>query len=705
MLGAILGDIIGSYYEWNNVKTKVFPLVTNKTHYTDDSVMTLAVAKWLLEDPAHSEVQLIRCMQKLGRTHIRAGYGGRFKEWLMSSNPQPYNSWGNGSAMRVSPVGLFAESESEALRLAKLTAKVTHNHPEGIKGAEAVAVAVFINKNNATHPLELRKQLTKEYIEQRFGYDLNRRLGDIRPTYKFDVSCQGSVPEAIIAYLESENIEDCVRNAISIGGDSDTIAAMACSIFMAGENSKCQANAWTNSYEKYLPSDLKYIMSEFEGVVFPDKPTFNAYKVTDWLWAGEYPGDRNEDAAKVKLRQFRRFGITHFIDLTEDGELKPYKHLLDTEIKHLRFPILDQYIPKNTEGVRQLLDGMLKVHDENPNARFYIHCWGGVGRTGTIVGCFLGYYQHLDYDNAIAELKRLFEDCPKSASRISPENSDQFDFIKRFIQMEKMNRRYTPERITTLAENEIFVFGSNLAGMHGGGAARLAYERFSAVWGEGVGLHGQTYAIPTMQGSVETIKPYVDEFIRFAKENVALTFFVTRIGCGIAGFRDEEIAPLFKEALDVENIILPKTFVETILDENADKFHLDRFVKAQQSTYEIALKEIEAGEKRSHWIWYIFPQLTVLGHSYNAKFYGISGYDEAEAYLNHPVLGERLRRITKVLLEHKGLLLQDIFGGLDAMKVCSCMTLFDAVSPDDIFDEVLKSFEDARVDKKTLDYM
>lgn len=135
--------------------------------------------------------------------------------------------------------------------------------------------------------------------------------------------------------------------------------------------------------------------------------------------------------------------------------------------------------------------------------------------------------------------------------------------------MEKMNRRYTPERITSLAENEIFVFGSNLAGMHGGGAARLAHERFGAVWGEGVGLHGQTYAIPTMQGGVETIKPYVNDFTRFAKENRQLTFLVTRIGCGIAGFRDEEIAPLFKEAIDVENIILPKSFAEIILEENA----------------------------------------------------------------------------------------------------------------------------------------
>ena len=130
--------------------------------------------------------------------------------------------------------------------------------------------------------------------------------------------------------------------------------------------------------------------------------------------------------------------------------------------------------------------------------------------------------------------------------------------------MERMiyNRKFTPERIVSLAENEIFVFGSNLTGAHGGGAARIAYDKFGAVWGKGVGLQGQSYAIPTMQGGVETIKPYVDEFILFAKENKHFTFLVTRIGCGIAGFRDEEIAPLFKDALCVSNIILPKEFVE-----------------------------------------------------------------------------------------------------------------------------------------------
>lgn len=268
------------------------------------------------------------------------------------------------------------------------------------------------------------------------------------------------------------------------------------------------------------------------------------------------------------------------------------------------------------------------------------------------------------------------------------------------------NRRYTPDRISELKENEIFVFGSNLAGAHGGGAARLAYERFGAVWGEGVGLQGQTYAIPTMQGGVETIKPYVDAFILFAKENPTLTFLVTRIGCGIAGFRDEEIAPLFKDAIDAANIILPQEF-EELLDNGTteDSFCLERFVKAQEQMYAIALQEIEQGQKWSHWIWYIFPQLAVLGHSRNAKYYGLSGYDEAEAYLNHPVLGGRLREITQALLQHKELTADEILGGIDAMKVKSCMTLFAEVSPDDIFDEVLKVFYNGSYDKLTLDLM
>lgn len=267
------------------------------------------------------------------------------------------------------------------------------------------------------------------------------------------------------------------------------------------------------------------------------------------------------------------------------------------------------------------------------------------------------------------------------------------------------NREYTPERISELKENEIFVFGSNLAGAHVGGAARLAYEQFGAVWGEGIGLHGQTYAIPTMQGGIGTIKPYADAFIRFAKEHPRLTFLVTRIGCGIAGFRDEEMALLFSDAMDVDNIILPKEFVENISPDGERRYNLERFLSAQKHDYDNALREITDGRKRTHWIWFVFPQLAVLGRSTNAKYYGISGYDEAEAYLEHPILGARLREATMTLLQHRGQSAADMLGKLDAIKVRSCMTLFDAVSPDDIFQEALDAFYGGSPDKKTLDWM
>ena len=265
------------------------------------------------------------------------------------------------------------------------------------------------------------------------------------------------------------------------------------------------------------------------------------------------------------------------------------------------------------------------------------------------------------------------------------------------------NRKYTPDRITELKQNEIFVFGSNLAGAHGGGAARLAYNCFGAIWGQGTGLQGQSYAIPTMQGGVETIKPYVDDFICFAQTRPDLKFYVTQIGCGIAGFTVYEIAPLFTKAIDLENVILPKEFVEVFT--SGDKYYLERFIHAQNYMYNQALQEIEDGHKQSHWIWYIFPQLAILGHSSNAKYYGISGYDEAEAYLNHPILGTRLREATNALLSHQGQDVNDIFGGLDAMKVRSCMTLFDVVSPGDIFEKVISVFYNGIYDKRTLDYM
>ena len=225
MLGAIIGDISGSRFEWDNHKSKEFDLLTYRCHPTDDSNMTLAVAQAILMcqgDWSKLSALAITSMRELGRKYPR-GYGGRFKQWLQSENPMPYSSWGNGSAMRVSPCAWAARSMEEAMLLSDAVTEVTHNHPEGMKGARAITAAIFMARQGASM-LEIRDHIHKEY------YPLDFTLDQIRPTYAFDVSCQGSVPQAIEAFLESTSFEDAIRNAVSIGGDSDTIAAMTGSI-------------------------------------------------------------------------------------------------------------------------------------------------------------------------------------------------------------------------------------------------------------------------------------------------------------------------------------------------------------------------------------------------------------------------------------------------------------------------------------------
>lgn len=215
MIGAVAGDIIGSVYEHCPIKTKDFPLFHPDCHFTDDTVLTLAVADAILTGRSY-----LRSVLEIGRRYPGAGYSGTFRRWLHSENPQPYSSWGNGAAMRVSPVGFAFSTDNEVLQQAAETARISHSHPEGIKGAEATALAVFLARTSRD------KQQIRQEITDRFGYDLNRTVEDIRPKYSFDVSCQGTVPEAIIAFLDSISYEDAVRNAISLGGDSDTLACI-----------------------------------------------------------------------------------------------------------------------------------------------------------------------------------------------------------------------------------------------------------------------------------------------------------------------------------------------------------------------------------------------------------------------------------------------------------------------------------------------
>ena len=260
MLGAIIGDIAGSRFERNSIKSKMFKLLSHSDgcRPTDDSVMTLAIAKAILScDGDHSALgnQAVTQMQYLGRKYPYAGYGGFFRHWLRSDDPEPYNSYGNGSAMRVSPCAFAAQSPDEAVRFSKAVTEVTHNHPEGIKGAEAVTVAVFMALHGS------KKDEIREYINEHY-YPMDFTLDEIRETYRFNVSCQGSVPQAIMAFLEASDFEDAIRNTISLGGDADTQAAIAGGIAEAyfGIPDDIRKKALT-----FLDERMTDIVTEFEA--------------------------------------------------------------------------------------------------------------------------------------------------------------------------------------------------------------------------------------------------------------------------------------------------------------------------------------------------------------------------------------------------------------------------------------------------------
>lgn len=231
MLGAIAGDVIGSVFEGHPIKSTKFRLFNPFSRFTDDTVLTVAVAHSILTGSDYAA-----SMKAFGQKYPRAGYGSAFRNWIFSEDSEPYNSWGNGSAMRVSPVGFAFDTDEDVLEEAEKSAAVTHNHPEGIKGAQATALSIYMARNGET------KEDIRQEIGEQFGYDLSRTIEEIRPNYFFDISCQGSVPEAIIAFLDSANYEEAIRKGISLGGDSDTIA--------------CIAGGIAQAYYKSVPSEI-----------------------------------------------------------------------------------------------------------------------------------------------------------------------------------------------------------------------------------------------------------------------------------------------------------------------------------------------------------------------------------------------------------------------------------------------------------------
>jgi ADP-ribosylglycohydrolase len=261
MIGAIAGDIIGSVYEWNNIKTKQFDLFSPDCCFTDDTVLTVALAQSILTGADYASL-----MRAYYRRYPNAGYGGFFHQWAQAHKGQPYNSWGNGAAMRISSVGFAFNTLDEVLVRAAEYTSVTHNHPEGIKGAQATAAAIFLARTGST------KADIRQYTAATFHYDLSRTVDEIRPTYRFDESCQGTVPQAIVCFLESTNFEDAIRNAISLGGDSDTLACITGGIAQAHYGVPATI---ADRAISLLDEDLRDVTTRFMSGYCPGTPGFS----------------------------------------------------------------------------------------------------------------------------------------------------------------------------------------------------------------------------------------------------------------------------------------------------------------------------------------------------------------------------------------------------------------------------------------------
>lgn len=407
MLGTIIGDIAGSTREKCIIKTEEMELFPSGSHFTGITVMTLAVAKWLMEDASHSAQCLSCIIQEMVRKY---------------PNVQ-YDSYDNASALWVSPVGLYANSLNEALEFAKIIASASNDNMDGIKGAQAVAACVWMKKN--------RQSCIKNYIEETFNYNLDISLEDYCNKNTLALSDSNNVSVAIMASLQCYHADKSLHLALSMGQNSHAIGCMTTAIadtfplhyipqtdFSQSDIATCRS---------LLSPYLLDINDRFE--VFISKPLYQSYYVNRNVYAGEYPGDKDEKKAKSKIQHMLHFGVRHFIDLTEEGELRPYSQLLPAEVTYKRFPIHDCSVPNSLDVVEHILRYIKNV-SKRDDGYVYIHCWGGVGRTGTIIAC----YMELDtYQQTIKNLRYHFSFMPKSAHRVIPDTEEQNIFIRKFV--------------------------------------------------------------------------------------------------------------------------------------------------------------------------------------------------------------------------------------------------------------------------------
>lgn len=576
MLGAIIGDIVGSRWEFHPTNDYNFTLFSAQNNYTDDTVCTIAVADALLRNQPFGAVLHDWCRKY---PHPMGGYGGRFQSWVMSDKPQPYESWGNGSAMRVSPIAWFCLSTQSALDMAEASARCTHNHLEGIKGAQAVVLAI-----HDCRKLHFKfKTIGKEQIAKGLqravdlgGYNTHLSLGEVQN--RFDESCQGTVPVAFWIISQSSGFEDALRRAVSLGADADTLGAIVGSIaeVIWGIPEWIKHKALS-----YLPAEMKAVLRAFRARIkgtYPTRAQYNALETNKvfMLWKlalgdankvlrgenGLPPKTRVAQQSDWKTAPMPKGEDVSQIDLdipvrARDMEILRKGHIPQCQEDHWMMVCDNEYIRyyRSWTGDCAFEAHYYKRSDDYHIDRLLINqSLVEFGVNGDIPATYL--FRYLITAEVEADAEKAWQAYLDEWER---------EFFLRRPPMAQVYRKpkYTPEHITTLKDREVFVFGSNREGRHGsGGASRTAIDNFGAIWGQGKGMQGQCYAIPTMNERLSTIRHYVAEFIRFAQAHQDKVFLVTRIGCGYAGYSDEDIAPLFKNALPVENIVLPRSFVE-----------------------------------------------------------------------------------------------------------------------------------------------
>lgn len=662
MLGAIIGDIIGSAYEFNPTNDYNFEMFKDGSKFTDDTLCTIAIADALLKGRDYGESLHDWC-----RRYIKSGvgFGGRFRKWVESDNPHPYGSYGNGSAMRVSPIGMwFFNDRNEMLEEAKKSAECTHNHPEGIKGAQCIAESIYWSIIRCDDPIpmagfpevvvDIKHDVLYKYgLGMDYNYECCRNI--------FDETCQGTIPPAVDIICKSNSFEEAIRRAVSLGADADTLGAIVGSIaehiwgipidikekamlylpdemrkvvedfYLSMENRKdykpkskererlahereleCKKRI-KNVKRFMLTGDVSYLTCKVAGTQYiKDRDVFDKLEIDDILTLkyeenkhdantvaiyfkdnkiGYIPRRQNAEIAKIIKAGWGVIFMSYVNDLKMNGEQpeitieictkrchkempadyenspawwsKRMAEFLDNQPRHCVF---DPYVlwGMTIDKYRHQCDAIADI----PNDLCYEIIDLCIDQIKDRYNCTeIWNAEHTNFKIIFDRINRRYNteferfELYKGVFQSYNIAEEEQLYISKESSTDILPDRTTPQMIDKLEENEIFVYGSNAQGHHGGGAAYAAMKKFGAVWGQGDGLQGQSYAISSMEGLLETARN-INRFINFAAQHQELKFFVTPIGCGIAGYTPLQIAPLFRKAILLHNVYLPRTFWE-----------------------------------------------------------------------------------------------------------------------------------------------